>query len=390
MTLTVAFTEKKMRAGIWAVLLLLLPVIALADDVTEFPGLSRQTMQLTTSAPDGSTKTLEALVIRPDGPGPFPLVLISHGTNRLAETFPSQRPEIYINPALVFAQRGYAAVVVMRTGYGRSTGPFVEGIGPCDEARSYVEPGKAAAAQILAALSVLQKERWVDPVRVLLVGHSTGGIADLAASATNPSGVLGVISFAGGNGSARPDFVCQPDRLTEALQIFGQTTRIPSLWIYSENDHYFGPDLARKMVEAYASSGASASLFVAPPWGSEGHSLIWAPDGTEWWPQVEAFLISLHLPTDIVVPLAAPAQLAPPASLDDAGRAAFGRYLQSRSYEKAFAIATNAPGHWGWTFSERTKADAESAALQSCQKLERVCQVYAVGNDLKPTSGSPG
>lgn len=230
----------------------------------------------------------------------------------------------------------------------------------------------------------------MDPARVLLVGHSTGGIADLAASVTNPSGVLGVISFAGGNGSARPDFVCQPDRLIEALQILGQTARIPSLWVYSENDHFIGPDLARKMVEAYASSGASASLFVAPPWGSEGHSLIWAPDGTEWWPQVEAFLTSLQLPTGIVIPLVAPAQLIPPASLDDAGRAAFGRYLQSRSYEKAFAVATNAPGHWGWTFSERTKADAESAALKSCQKLERICQVYAVGNNLKPASGSPG
>ncbi len=379
-----------MRVLTCALLLALLPLIALADDVTEFPGLSRQALNIEITATDGSTKTLEALVVRPDGPGPFPLVLISHGTNRLAETFPSQRPEIYTNPALVFAQRGYAAVVVMRTGYGRSTGPFVEGIGPCDEARSYVEPGKAAAAQILAALSVLQKERWVDPVHVLLVGHSTGGIADLAASATNPSGVLGVISFAGGNGSARPDFVCQPDHLIEALQIFGQTARIPSLWIYSENDHFFGPDLARKMVEAYAANGASTSLFVAPPWGSEGHSLIWAPDGTEWWPQVEAFLTSLHLPTDIVVPLAAPAQLAPPASLDDAGRAAFGRYLQSRSYEKAFAVATNAPGHWGWTFSERTKTDAENGALKSCQKLDRVCQVYAIRNDLAPASGPPG
>jgi len=379
-----------MRAALWATLLLLLPVIAFAQDVTQFPGLSRQTLQLTTSAPDGSTKVLEALVVRPDGPGPFPLVLISHGTNRLAETFPAQRPEIYTNPALAFAQRGYAAVVVMRRGFGRSTGPYAENIGPCDETRSYLEPSKVAAGDVLAALSDLRNEAWVDPARVLLVGHSTGGIADLAASATNPSGILGVISFAGANGSARPDYVCQPDRLVEAFLSFGQTARIPSLWIYSENDHFINPDLARRMFDAYTASGAPASLFVAPSWGSDGHSLIWAPDETVWWPQVRAFLASLHLPTDIVVTLAAPAQLASPASLDNEGRAAFGRYLQSRSYEKAFAIATNAPGHWGWTFSERTKADAESAALKSCQKLERVCQVYAVGNDLKPASEPPG
>lgn len=379
-----------MRAALWAVLLLLLPVNALADDVTEFPGLSRQGLQLTTGAPDGSTKTLEAMVVRPDGAGPFPLVLISHGTNRLAETFPAQRPEIYTNPALVFAQRGYAVVVVMRRGFGWSTGPYAESIGPCDEVRSYLEPSKVAADDVLAALVALRNEAWVDPARVLLVGHSTGGVADLAATATNPGGILGVVSFAGANGSARPDFVCQPDRLIEAFRVFGQTARIPSLWIYSGNDHFAGPDLARKMFDAYTANGAPASLFMAPPWGSEGHGLIWAPDGTVWWPQVEAFLASLHLPTDIVVPLAAPAQLAAPASLDDAGRAAFGRYLQSRSYEKAFAVTTNAPGHWGWTFSERTKADAESAALKDCQKLERICQVYAVGNELKPAGGSPG
>ena len=105
---------------------------------------------------------------------------------------------------------------------------------------------------------------------------------------------------------------------------------------------------------------------------------------------MEAFLTSLHLPTDKVASLAEPAQLTPPSSLDDAGRSAFGRYLQSRSYEKAFAVATNAPGHWGWTFSERTKADAESAALKDCQKLDRVCRIYAVGNDLASPAGTPG
>ncbi len=116
--------------------------------------------------------------------------------------------------------------------------------------------------------------------------------------------------------------------------------------------------------------------------------MIWAPDGVAWWPPAEAFLKPLHMPTEIMTPLAAPAQLRPPASLDDAGRAAFGRYLPSRSYEKAFA--TDAAGHRGWTLSERTKADAESSALKDCQKLERVCKIYVVGNDLAPAVEPPG
>ena len=340
-------------------------------------------------ASDGSTKELEALVVRPQGPGPFPLALITHGTNRLTETIPTQRPQIYTGAALAFAQRGYAAVVVMRSGFGRSTGPYAEDIGSCDEARRYLKPSRAAAGEVLAALSVLRREPWVDPQRILLVGHSTGGVAVLAASATNPSGVVGVVSFAGGNGSGRPDFVCQPDRLLDALRTFGETARVPSLWVYSANDHFFGPDVAHKMLEAYSSGGAPASLVMAPPWGVEGHSLIWAPE-TEWWPRVEAFLTSLHLPTDTVVPLAAPAQLAPPPSLDDAGRAAFGRYLQSRSYEKAFAVATNAPGTLGLDVQRTDKGRRGDRCVEGLPEAGQSLPNLYGRERLGFTGGRPG
>lgn len=375
-----------MRLIAWSALLALLPLAAGATDVTVFPAIVRQALELSIVGPEGSALTLEALAVRPVGPGPFPLVLVLHGTNRLIETFPNQRPETYISPALVFAQRGYAVVIVMRSGFGRSTGSYAEYIGTCDD---YTRPSNIAAGEMLQALSAVQKERWVDGSRVVLLGHSTGGLAALAISAMNPPGILGVISFASGNGSARPDYVCQPDRLVEADRIFGETARVPSLWIHSANDHFFGPDLTAAMFAAYTAKGAPALLFEAPPWRGEGHSFIWAPEGTAWWPEVKAFLMSLHLPTEIVVPLSLPNNMAPPAFLDDAGHAAFERYLQSRSYEKAFAVATNAPGHWGWVFSERTKTDAARAALKDCQKLDRVCQVYAIGNDKAAPVGLP-
>ena len=199
-----------------AVFLLLHSPVAPASEVTELPGLSRQTMQLTITSSAGDTKTLEALVVRPDAPGPFPLALITHGLPRNQTEISAMRPELYISPAIVFAQHGYAAVVVMRSGYGRSIGPFAEDIGPCEQ-RTYIKAGNAAAADILSALSALQREPWVDPGRVLLIGHSMGGFAVLGASAGNPSGILGVITFAGAVGSPRPDYVCQPDRLIDAI-----------------------------------------------------------------------------------------------------------------------------------------------------------------------------
>jgi dienelactone hydrolase len=366
----------------------MLSLPAHADEVTELPGLSRQALRLTVSIPEVGTKTLEALVVRPDGPGPFPLVLLAHGHPRDAAQIPLDRPQLYSGAAIVFAQRGYAAVVVMRRGYGRSDGPFAETLGPC-QARTYEAAVKAAAADVLGALAVLRTEPWVDPKRMLLVGHSMGGYAGLAVAAGNPDGVLGIISFAGAVGSPRPDFVCDIDRVIDADRKFGQTARIPVLWIFAENDHFFGPELARSMFAAYTANGAPASLFLAPSYGRDGHTLIWSPDGIGWWPQVAAFLSSLHLPTDIQVPLAAPARLAGPAALDDAGRRAFAGYLPSRNYEKAFA--TDAAGHYGMAFGARTKADAELAALNFCQQTERVCTVYAVGNELAPDhDGQPG
>jgi dienelactone hydrolase len=367
------------RWGICVVLLLLISITTRADEVTELPGLSRLPLRLTVSNSGGRTKTLEALVIRPNGPGPYPLVLMTHGMPRPPTDVSSMRPEILSGPAIVFAQRGYAVVIVMRSGYGQSAGPFMEKLGPCT-ALTYNEAGNAAAADVLAALAVLRKEPWVDPARLVLVGHSMGGFALLAASAANPPGVLGIISFAGAVGSPRPDYVCQADRLIDADQTFGQTARIPGLWIFAQNDHFFGPELARAMFDAYRANGAPTSLFEAPPYARDGHTLIWASDGAAWWPEVEPFLKSLQLPTDIQVPLAAPAHLAEPVPLDDPGRAAFATYLPSRSYEKAFA--TDADGHFGVAFGARTKADAESAALKDCQKMNGVCAIYAIGNEL--------
>jgi dienelactone hydrolase len=362
-----------------AVFLVLHSPVSFAGDVTELPGLSRQTLQLTITSTAGDTKTLEALVVRPDTPGPFPLALITHGLPRSPTEIPAMRPELYISPAIVFAQHGYAAVVVMRSGYGHSTGPFTEDIGPCEQ-RTYLKAGNAAAADILLALSALQREPWVDHGRVLLIGHSMGGFAVLAAAARNPSGVLGAITFAGAVGSPRPDYVCQPDRLIDADRTFGSGAHIPSLWIFAENDDFFAPALARAMLNAYVATGAPASLFEAPSFGRNGHMLIWSADGAAWWPRVAAFLRTLGLPTDVLVPLPEPQQLIQPTPLDAAGRDAFANYVPSRSYEKAFA--TDAAGHYGLAYGQRTKVDAIRAALKNCEILERRCEIYAVDNKL--------
>lgn len=266
------------------------------------PGLVTAPFPLHIALKNGSRITLAGMVVRPDRPGRFPLALLTHGRPRdFAET-KAWTPTILIRPAIALAQRGYAAVAFLRRGFGDSEGPYVEGEGPCD-ARDYLGGAQASADDVLAVLAILRNEPWVDPARVLLVGGSAGGVAVIAATARDPSGIVGILSFAGGRGSVNANVVCQPERLLQMWQTFGRSVRVPSLWIFAANDQYFGPEIARRMFNSYTSAGAPAKFISMPAFGSDGHMLLYLAPPRTWWPPVGAFLDGIHLPTRIIVDL---------------------------------------------------------------------------------------
>jgi len=101
-----------------------------------------------------------------------------------------------------------------------------------------------------------------------------------------------VINFAGGRGSSRPGEVCNDARLVEDAGRYGATSRVPQLWLYASNDHYFSPDIARRMHESFTRAGGKATLRQLPPFGEDGQSLFARGTG-EWLPQVEPFLAEL-------------------------------------------------------------------------------------------------
>jgi dienelactone hydrolase len=374
------------RLGYVIGLLTLLLCPASAD--IALPGLVRQNLLLPITFPDGSQAKLEATVIRPDRPERFPLVVLVHGTPRatgetLRSIMAQQSPADLLDPALAFAQRGYAAVSIMRRGFGRSEGPFAESLsGTCND-RDYLAVGRVAAEDITGAVATLRSEPWVDPDRVLLLGHSTGGFAVTAAAANNPPGVVGILDFAGGHGSAGPDRVCSPDHIVEDARICGRTARIPALWIYSENDHYIPAALGRRMFEAYAASGAPAQLQVLPPFGVEGHPMVVMGPAELWWRFVESFLNGLHLPTSLIVELPPQAVLSAPAPLNAACTIYFDSYVKAHTDIKAFAW--NREGHCSSvTAARRTIDEAKEEAMRECTKAWNECSLYAVGQALAP------
>jgi dienelactone hydrolase len=229
---------------------------------------------------------LRATVFRPDENAgneqntPRPLVVINHGTSsatRLSVAMP-----VYYWLSKWFVDRGYVVVVPQRRGHGATGGELDEAVGTCadpDHARS----GEIAADDIEAVIDYMTREPDIVPHATVVVGISTGGWASLALAARNPPQVRAVVNIAGGRGGhagGQPRAICGKDRLVEAAGRFGSTSRVPTLWLYSKNDSYFGPTLASNMAEAWRAGGAEAELEILPPYGSDGHDI--ANDRAGW------------------------------------------------------------------------------------------------------------
>jgi dienelactone hydrolase len=375
-----------MTRWLWAFILAISLVGAAKAQPTALPGLIHTPMTVAIALPDGRPVNLEALTIRPDRPGRFPLVILVHGTPRpstgtIPDIYRRLSPAGLASPALMFARHGYAAVSILRRGFGRSDGPYAEGhTNPCDNT-DYLRLALISAEDVTGAVVALQRESWVDPRRIVLLGLSTGGLAVIAVAAANPPGVVGVIDFAGARGSYKPDNVCSPHRLAEAFTRFGQTARIPALWVFAENDHYFNPVLARRLFDAYTGGGAPAKFQLMPPFGEDGHSLLSRGPPDLWWPPVEAFLATLHLPTAVTVKLPPPVPLAAP-QVNDACLGYFREYVEARTDAKAFAI--NPEGHCGFKINARTADEARDEAMRLCSGRGRDCALYASGQAVVP------
>ena len=232
----------------------------------------------------------------PQGEGPFPLVLLSHGSN--ADAAARRRFTLlgYWNTARYFLNRGFAVLYVLRPSYGDSEGPYLEANAPQCEQADY-GPGFAAMADVIgAALAHAKGLPQVDLSRVVLVGHSAGGAATLAAAARRPAGVVGYVNFAGGKGGGEhtPYAPCRADNVERLFARYAKTTELPGLWVYAPNDLYFGRDVAPRWHAAYQAAGGRAQLVMTEPAPEDraGHHIV-QQHLPLWIAPVDAYLRSL-------------------------------------------------------------------------------------------------
>ena len=78
------------------------------------------------------------------------------------------------------------------------------------------------------------------------------------------------------------------------------TTRLPSLWFYGDNDSYFDPGTFRAMHEQYTAAGGKARLVAFGMSGSDAHGLFGSrAGGPIWQPEVSSFLASIGMPNAV-------------------------------------------------------------------------------------------
>ncbi|MDR3477677.1 MAG: CocE/NonD family hydrolase [Gammaproteobacteria bacterium] len=330
---------------------------------------------------EADTKGLEAILVWPNTPGKHPLALISHGSPRAAKDRPGMTAISYLPIAMEFARRGFTAAVVLRRGYGQSGGIWNDTYGSCDSPK-YLAAGLSSSRDLHATIDYLGTLAQVDTSRMIAVGVSAGGFATVALTADSPPpGLVLAISFAGGRGSTADNTVCDEDALISAFGELGKTSKVPMLWVYAKNDHFFNPELAQKLLEAFNKNGGKATMIQPGPYQKEGHFLFSTTGIPIWTPLVDTFLANHGIAlTKTLLPLPQPKNLPAPPNLSSHGKSDFAAYLRSPPH-KAFATAVD--GSYGWRSGRRSADNAKVEAVDTCESQgTKDCTLYAVDEAL--------
>ena len=232
--------------------------------------------------------SLETTLYKPNGPGPFPLMVLNHGKD-FGEAREQKRYRGHLI-AKEFVRRGYVVAVPMRLGYSKSDGVY----------RQYgcnmIKDGYIQSESVHSAVNFFKKQSYVDPDKVVMVGYSYGGLISVAYAAAYPASVSAVISFAGG--FKKTSGGCLWDvELSKAYAEFGSKNKTPQLWIYANNDSLFTPIMVDRMYRSFRSSVVTTRVVILDDFEDDGHKLFVDADGiSQWLPEVEYFLKINRLP----------------------------------------------------------------------------------------------
>lgn len=245
--------------------------------------------------------SLVGTTYHPPGNGPFPLIVLNHGSPGIASERAVMGRWRHLPQIREFTKRGFAVLVPMRRGYGATGGDWAENFGTC-KAPIYYHAALEQAKDVTAAIRFGRSLPFVNPDEVILVGQSAGGIASIAAASKDPEGLIGVVNFSGGRGGrpyTNPGEPCVADNMTAAIAKLAKTIKVPVLWHYSENDQFFAPHNVKAWFRAFKDAGAHGRLVMQPPFQWDGHGIFGMAKGLPiWTAQFDKFLTNdIHFTT---------------------------------------------------------------------------------------------
>ena len=175
--------------------------------------------------PSGKLR-IHAFLYKPEGDGPFPVVIYNHG----ARTGRPRRPEPNEYIGSLLTRAGYVVLIPDRRGYGDSEGPTLAGAIRNDMGQRFVARVEAETDDVFAAVDYLRTLTFADTKRIGIMGYSLGGIVTMFAVSRSSTFAV-AINQAGAAGAWD---ISAP--LRSALIAAAEKATTPTLLMVAQND----------------------------------------------------------------------------------------------------------------------------------------------------------
>jgi len=190
-----------------------------------------------------------------------------------------------------FVSKGFTVILPTRIGYGVSGGPDADYSGACGN-KNYLEARKVSVDQSKQVLNHVLDFSYIDKSKGIVVGQSVGGFTTIGLSAENIPGLKGAINFAGGDGGdpiKSAEKPCGDYLIKDTFAKYGASNKVPTLWLYSVNDKFWGEQLPKDWFVAFQKAGGKGQFISLPAYKEDGHS-IFRGDLNAWKNDFEKFI----------------------------------------------------------------------------------------------------